>query len=93
MFVAQCNCVLNVQLNVQLRDFESFNPEITLIMLGSDIMDLNCIELGDHYSEDTFYYLEDRIRAASFLLNAFTPIFRHFTEKNHYVKDGFRRAE
>ena len=33
VFVAQLHCALNVQLNVQLRDFESFNPEIILIML------------------------------------------------------------
>ena len=33
MFVAQLHCVLNVQLNVQLRDFENFNFEIILIML------------------------------------------------------------
>ena len=56
MFVAQLHCALNVQLNVQLRGFESFNseitlnmllnPEITLIVLESDIMDLICIELN-----------------------------------------------
>ena len=56
MFVAQLHCALNVQLNVQLRDFENFNFEIILNMLfnfeiilivfESNIMNLICIELN-----------------------------------------------
>ena len=50
-------------------------------------------KIENHYSKNTFYYLKNRIRIANFLLNVFILIFRHFTEKNHYEKDDFRKTE